>query len=149
MKKFINTLKFEIARHELFMRLKRFLLSPFLVALAISFLLWYIAKLNHTYTTDMRINIEVADQLIKSNCVVEGGGTNLFGYKLSFRRRLNIPLQELRYTINPQQDSITIDIASISRAISVKYSDIKIVDVDALTTLYISDELRQDIERAQ
>ncbi len=149
MKKFINTLKFEIARHEFFMRVKKFLLSPFLIALTISFLLWYIAKLNHTYTTNLNVNVEVADQTIKSDCVVEGGGTNLFGYKMSFGHKLNIPIRELRYTLNETQDSITIDIASISRALSVKYSDIKIVSIDAQTTILLDDKLRTEIESSQ
>ena len=57
--------------------------SPvFVVLLVASFILWYIAKLSYTYTTDQVMRLNVEGNEFQITCVVEGVGTNLFGYRV-------------------------------------------------------------------
>jgi hypothetical protein len=77
---------------------KRYISPVFISLLVASFTLWYIAKLNYNYTTELDVKIRIGNQRFEVPCVVEGKGTNLFGYVIS-TSRLNIPLSELEYTV--------------------------------------------------
>lgn len=124
-------------------RLRKYISPVFLAMLAVSFTLWYISKLNYTYTTDFNIKVKVDDQRIVVPCVVEGKGTTLFGYGFYASRRTNIPLSELNHevielpVINEQgvvdtlakNYRVRISPLSMQDAISVRFSDLKIVSV--------------------
>ena len=119
----------------------RHYVSPVFVMLFVAaFVLWYIAKLGYTYTTDLNVKIKVSGsetERFELPCVVEGKGTNLFGYAISSARRVNIPLGELSSEELPRTaaDSLEgvkrlhINEISLQNAISVRLSDIKIVSV--------------------
>ena len=77
-------------------------------------------------------------------CVVEGKGTNLFGYGFYTSRRVSIPLSELNYDIVEvpvmtadgevvdslaQEYKVRISPISMQDAISVRFSDLKIVSI--------------------
>lgn len=124
-------------------RLRKYISPVFLALLAVSFTLWYISKLNYTYTTDFKIKVKVEGQRIVVPCVVEGKGTNLFGYGFYTSRRVNIPLSELNHEVievpivNEQgvvdtlakEYKVRISPLSMQDAISVRFSDLKIVSV--------------------
>ena len=124
-------------------RLRKYISPVFLAMLAVSFTLWYISKLNYTYTTDFNIKVKVDDQRIVVPCVVEGKGTTLFGYGFYASRRTNIPLSELNHevielpVINEQgvvdtlakNYRVRISPLSMQDAISVRFSDLKIFSV--------------------
>ncbi len=122
-----------------FIKWLRHYLSPaFLVMLTASFVLWYIAKLSYTYTTDLDIDVKVGDSKFRVNCVVEGVGTNLFGYRLYKGGKVSIPLDELKYDHSIDESTfgdIIIDPQSLQNAISVRYSDIKVVSVGSVPLL--------------
>lgn len=99
----------------------------FLAMLVASFILWYIAKLSYTYTTEQDIPINIDGQKFDVTCVIEGLGTNLFGYKMYVNTRIRIPLDELKYVVSKEDGMLIIDPQSLQSAISVHYSDIKIV----------------------
>ena len=80
-------------------KLRNYVSPVFLAMLAVSFTLWYISKLNYTYTTDFNIKVKVNGERIVVPCVVEGKGTTLFGYGFYASRRANIPLSELNYDV--------------------------------------------------
>ena len=119
----------------LFARLKHYVSPVFIVLFVASFTLWYIAKLNYNYTTDLDVKIRIGNQRFEVSCVVEGKGTNLFGYVIS-THRLNIPLSELEYTVMREvtqigaapSDKVRLHIQSesLKNAISVRLSDINI-----------------------
>ena len=119
----------------LFARLKHYVSPVFIVLFVASFTLWYIAKLNYNYTTDLDVKIRIGNQRFEVSCVVEGKGTNLFGYVIS-THRLNIPLSELEYTVMREvtqigaapSDRVRLHIKSesLKNAISVRLSDINI-----------------------
>ncbi|MBE6188610.1 MAG: hypothetical protein IJW88_07450 [Alistipes sp.] len=117
-------------------------ISPVFISLFVaSFTLWYIAKLNYNYTTDLDVKIRIGDQRFEVPCVVEGKGTNLFGYVIS-TNRLNIPLSELEYTVMREvtqigaapTDRVRIHLQSesLKNAISVRLSDINIRSIGAV-----------------
>lgn len=67
--------------------------SPvFWALLFAAFILWYIAKLSYTYTTEHDVRLLVDGQPLEVTCVVEGPGANLFGYKVYSNKTLRIPL---------------------------------------------------------
>ncbi len=125
-------------------KLRNYISPVFLVLLAVSFTLWYISKLNYTYTTDFNIKVKVNGERLVVPCVVEGKGTTLFGYGFYASRRATIPLEELNYDIieepaTPVEDMPTDSLAKVYKvrispismqdAISVRFSDLKIVSV--------------------
>lgn len=115
--------------------LRRYISPVFLALLVASFILWYIAKLNYTYTTEQPVHVNVNGQRFKVSCVVEGVGTNLFGYRVYMNRRLRIPLTELKYTPSTKEgrgDYLKIDSLSLHSAISVRLSDIKVISIGAV-----------------
>jgi hypothetical protein len=114
--------------------IKQFLrhyISPVYVAMLVaSFVLWYIAKLNYTYTTEQQVRISVGNEHFQVACVVEGLGTHLFSRMVYMRNSIKIPLSELDYTPSPTQEGyIVLDAQSLQNAISVHYSDVKVMVV--------------------
>ena len=126
-------------------RLRNYVSPVFLVLLAVSFTLWYISKLNYTYTTDFNIKVKVNGERLVVPCVVEGKGTTLFGYGFYASRRASIPLEELNYDIIEEsvvaeegdapvdtlarEYKVRISPISMQDAISVRFSDLKILSV--------------------
>ena len=114
---------------------KKYISPVFIMLFVASFTLWYIAKLNYNYTTDLDVKIRIGNQRFEVPCVVEGKGTNLFGYVIS-TNRLNIPLSELEYTVMREvtqigaapTDKVRLHLQSesLKNAISVRLSDINI-----------------------
>ncbi|MEG0788877.1 MAG: hypothetical protein RSB23_01145 [Alistipes sp.] len=111
-------------------------ISPiFLALLVASFILWYIAKLNYTYTTEQVVLVDVDGEPFKVTCVVEGVGTNLFGYKMYMSKTLRIPLTELKYKRSREEghdNLIILNPQSLQNAISVRFSDIKVISIGAV-----------------
>ncbi len=108
-------------------------ISPVFIALFVAaFVLWFIAKLNYTYTTEQSFRINVNGEKFTVTCVVEGVGTNLFGYRVYHNRSLRIPLSELRAGCSTEGGSVgklVLDPVSLRNAIAVRCTDIKIVSV--------------------
>lgn len=123
--------------------LRKYISPVFLVLLVVSFTLWYISKLNYTYTTDFNVKVKVDGERIIVPCVVEGKGTTLFGYGVYASRRANISLSELNYevvempvlteegTVDTLVKDYKVRISPISMqdAISVRFSDLKILSI--------------------
>lgn len=126
-------------------RLRKYISPAFLALFAVSFTLWYISKLNYTYTTDFDVEVSIDGKTIVVPCVVEGKGTTILGYSLYNSRSAKVSLGELKYHIVEQKelpegatDSVVvsrkmrISPASMRDALSVRFSDLKIVSVDRL-----------------
>lgn len=76
--------------------MRRYVSPVFLALLVASFILWYLAKLTYMYTTEQTIRLSIDGQPVEITCVVEGVGTNLFGYRVYMNKTLRIPLAELK-----------------------------------------------------
>ena len=122
--------------------------SPtFIILLCASFILWYILKLQYTYTTDYSVVVNINGDRLRVPCVVEGKGTNLLGYRVYMNREINIPLADLKYTQTHMLDEETgevrddvllFDAQSLHSAISVRVSDIKVISVGDVPPLFPS-----------
>ncbi len=119
----------------LFKWLRHYVSPVFMLLLVASCVFWYIAKLNYTYTTEQVMRVNIGGERIPVTCVVEGVGTNLFGYRVYMDRTLRIPLSELHVTPSYEEESygrLVIDPASLQQAISVRCSDIKIISISGV-----------------
>lgn len=121
---------------DIFLRkLRRYVSPVFLALLVASFILWYLAKLSYTYTTEQTIRLSIDGQPVEISCVVEGLGTNLFGYRVYMNKTLRIPLAELQTTPSEEEGhegKLVIDPQSLQHAISVRISDIKVVSIGSI-----------------
>ena len=70
--------------------MRRYVSPVFLALLVASFILWYLAKLTYMYTTEQTIRLSIDGQPVEITCVVEGVGTNLFGYRVYMNKMLRI-----------------------------------------------------------
>lgn len=110
----------------------RYVSPVFIVLLVASFVLWYLAKLNYTYTTEQTVTVSVDGEKVSVCCVVEGLGTNLLGYRINGDKQLTVPLAELRYRRSPDEELqgyIELDQQSLQDAIATRCSDIKVISI--------------------
>ena len=121
---------------------REYVSSVFIVMLVASFVLWYLSKLNYTYTTEHDVKVTVDGESVDVCCVIEGLGTNLLGYKINRRTQLRVPLSELKYRRVRNEDDeqsgyhVEIDKQSLQDAIATRCSDIKIVSIkDSLLSM--------------
>lgn len=115
--------------------LRRYISPVFLALLVAAFILWYIAKLSYTYTTEQTVHLNVDGRTFEVTCVVEGMGTNLFGYRVYMSKTLRIPLSELKYKRSREEgheDMLVLNPESLQSAISLRINDIKIVSIGAV-----------------
>lgn len=133
-----------------FRALTRYVSPVFMMLFVASFVLWYIAKLNYTYTTDMNVKVKIGSHRYDIPCVVEGKGTNLFGYFISSSRRIAVPLEELQWTEVTDVSAVTgvcdvtsptrrlhIEPQSLQNAIAIRLSDIKIRSIGAVPDVVV------------
>ena len=131
---------------------RRYVSPVFIMLLVASFTLWYIAKLNYNYTTELNVKVRIGNQKFEVPCVVEGKGTNLFGYVIS-TSRLNIPLEELEYTVicevtqlgddTNNQQKLHLQSESLKNAISIRLSDINIRSVISIPDIEVPKGLKR------
>lgn len=121
--------------NRLFTWIRGYVPPIFLAMLVASFILWYIAKLSYTYTTGQDVPINIDGQKFEVTCVIEGLGTNLFGYKVYGNTRIRVPLKELDFTVSEQvghEGQLIISPQSLQSAIAVHYSDIKVISIGSV-----------------
>ena len=144
---------------KIFSALVRHNVSPVFVTLfCASFVLWYIVKLDHTYTTEYAVHVNIDGERLRVPCVVEGKGATLFGYRVYMHRQIRIPLSELKYTVEhrsvePQTEGAEptgdetlciLDPQSLQNAISVRISDIKVISIGNIPPLPMPDPVPAD-----
>lgn len=121
-------------------RLHRYVSPVFLVMLVASFILWYIAKLSYTYTTEYTVSINTDGEKYKVTCIFEGIGTNLVSYHTSLGKSVRIPLSELKYRKSREEGHegmLIIDPQSLQHAIAVRFSDVKVASIGAIPEISI------------
>lgn len=133
---------------KVFRRWSQRYISPVFIALfCASFILWYILKLGNVYTTEYAVLVNINGQTMSVPCVVEGIGTNLFGYRVYMHKELKIPMTDLKYKIEQTYDEQTgepagkvyvFDPHSVQSAISVRFSDIKVISIGDVPTLPVT-----------
>ena len=130
-------------------QMKSYVSSTFIMLLCASFIMWYILKLQYTYTTDYSVLVNVEGEQLRVPCVIEGKGTNLLGYRVNTHKEIRIPLSDLKYTFtsDPEESGdgaltnmYIIDPQSMQSAISVRFSDIKVISVGDVPPLRLHGE---------
>lgn len=132
--------------------LKSYISPAFILLFCASFVFWYILKLGNTYTTEYNILVNIDGQTLRIPSVVEGVGTNLLTYRNHTRKELKLRLADLKYRKGSVMDDETgeaqicyiLDPQSIQNAISVRFSDIKIVSLGDIPPLPIPEPLDSD-----
>lgn len=123
--------------------------TAFVILFCASFILWYILKLQYTYTTDYSVLVNIEGKQLRVPCVIEGKGTNLLGYRVNKHKEIRIPLSDLKYTFtsDPEESGdgaltnmYIIDPQSMQSAISVRFSDIKVISVGDVPPLRLHGE---------
>lgn len=125
--------------------LKSYISPAFILLFCASFVFWYILKLGNTYTTEYNILVNIDGQTLRIPSVVEGVGTNLLGYRNYTRKEIKLRLADLKYRKGSVVDEETgepqvcyiLDPQSVQNAISVRFSDIKIVSLGDIPPLPI------------
>lgn len=129
--------------------LRRYVSPAFVTLFCASFVLWYIVKLDHTYTAEYSVHVNIDGERLRVPCVVEGKGATLFGYRVYMHRQIRIPLSELKYeveqyVVEPQTEGedptvgesyCILDPQSLQNAISLRFSDIKVISVGNIPPL--------------
>ena len=129
--------------------LKSYISPAFILLFCASFVFWYILKLGNTYTTEYNILVNVDGQTLRIPSVVEGVGTNLLGYRNYTRKEIKLRLSDLKYHREQMEDEETgemkmyyvLDAQSVQNAISVRFSDIKIVSLGDIPLLAASEDM--------
>ena len=127
--------------------LKSYISPAFILLFCASFVFWYILKLGNTYTTEYNILVNVDGQTLRIPSVVEGVGTNLLGYRNYTRKEIKLRLSDLKYRREEMVDEATgeqqicyvLDPQSVHNAISVRFSDIKIVSLGDIPPIITTD----------
>lgn len=129
-----------------FLWIKRYISPVFVMLFVASFILWYIAKLSYTYTTDFTAKLNIDGHHIDVPCVIEGLGTNLLNHKYKMGKRMRMTLDELDYRRALSDDSvrvIRIKPASLQSALSVRMSDIKIISIGEIPAFPEAEETEE------
>lgn len=111
-------------------KLHKFVSVPFLLMLLLSLSLWYIIKLGYDYKTELPVRIDIEGHQFEVNCMVEGRGTNLVGWRYSGGNEIVLTWNDVDVTpsaVNPGW--VVISPYSLQNAISARSSDIKILSV--------------------
>ena len=89
------------------------------------------------------MRVDVDGQTFDVTCTVEGVGTNLFGYRVYMRKKSRVPLSELKYEPSREEGhegKIIIDPQSLQKALSTRFSDIKIVSLGEIPEIETPEE---------
>ncbi len=152
MEKKIHTIYTTVIRGQLLSTVRRFVSPLFLMMLFASLLFWYVAKLSYTYTTDLDVKMRIEDQKFETKCVVEGFGTKLLGYHIYRGGSIKLSLSDLKYKRVKGDDGnyyIRIDEGSLSTAVAMHYSDIKLISIGTPPDVLLSEEIEKSLERSK
>lgn len=125
---------------ELYKKLRGYVSPTYITLLVAAFVLWYIAKLGDTYTTDHEVVVFVDGERLEVDCVIRGKGTNLIGYTLfSHSDEFEIPSTEFTFDMESvdEEGRRTHHIATISmqQALAARMTGVEIVSVGALAPI--------------
>ncbi len=146
----LYTFYLSMARGSVATAIRRFISPRFVVMFLVSLTFWYVAKLSHTYTTELDVKIRIEDQKFYVTCVVQGVGTNLLGYHIYKGGALRLNPDELKYRVVKAKDGeryMHIDKSSLSNVISVRYSDIKLISMSSLPDVLYSDDIKEYLQK--
>lgn len=114
-------------------RLRNYLSPTFLLLLTLSFMMWYLIKLGHTYTTDVMVPVNVEGTRIRVKCDVKGSGYRIFAHRFLRRSDIKLTLRDVDVTPSVSNEGmLVINPVSLRRAISENTKDLDISAVSEI-----------------
>lgn len=113
--------------------LKRYMSFGFLVMLILSFIMWFIIKLDRTYTATVPFEIAVGKHEFRVETVVSGKGNRIFAYRYYRKKRLAVSWKELEISpsaVDP--GAYVISPYSLQNAISRQTTELQIISLGTI-----------------
>lgn len=107
--------------------IKRYVSPVFILMLLISCTMWYLTKLNHDYTAEIPVKVNIDGNRFRVNCLATGSGYRLLSHRVFNKSKLNLRFSEVSTTpsvINPGY--YVVSPSSLQSSISRSNNDIKI-----------------------
>lgn len=113
--------------------------SPvFLMLILLSTVMWYVAKLSYTYTTQIPIDVSVEDNHFRVYCMMEGSGYRLFAHRYILNDEVRLSLSDIEYAPSiKDKDLYTINQFSLQNAISTRKNDIRVISIGDIPEMTI------------
>lgn len=109
--------------------------------LALSFTIWYITKLNYSYTTEFPIKVNIEGIKFKVPCLVEAKGHRIIAHRSYLAKRVNVKISDIQLTPS-LTDSLAyvIDPLSLQNIISIRKGDIRIISIGKLPEITLEED---------
>ena len=125
---------------DLYKELRSYVSPTYITMLVAALVLWYVAKLGDTYTTDHKVVVIVDGERIDVDCIIRGKGTNLIGYTLfSHSDEFEIPATEFTFDMDSVDESGQrmhhIATISMQQALAARMTGVEIISVGALPSI--------------
>ena len=122
---------------------RKYVSSTFLTMLFVSFGLWYINKLDDTYTTTFLIRCTLEDEAFHVRCTAEGKGYRLFTlrYLGGIGKPRNLPLVQDDIEMAPSAINpgyYVINTLSLQNVISLRNADVRIISIENPREIFIN-----------
>lgn len=113
--------------------------SPvFVLLLLLSTVMWYIAKLSYTYSTQIPLEVSIEDNHFRVYCTVEGSGYRLFAHRYLLNDEITLTLEDVEYAPSVKEtDFYVINKLSLQNAISTQKNDIRILAIEDVPEITI------------
>ena len=118
---------------------KRIWKNPlFLVMLGLSFVLWYVSKLQYSYTAEVPVVVSVEGDRHRVTCVVQGSGHNILSARYFKRKPVKLKRDDVELTpVEGEENTWEVGQESLLNAISIRNADIKVVSVSRMPYVQI------------
>ena len=106
-------------------------LSPaFLVMLGLSLLMWYLSKLDYTYTAEVPVSLRFEGEKYRVMCMAEGTGRQIVGHRWFARRAISLDTSKVvLLPVEGKDGYYSIEAGSLQNFISVNHSDLRIISI--------------------
>ena len=105
----------------------------FLVMLGLSFVLWYVSKLQYSYTAEVPVVVSVEGDRHRVTCVVQGSGHNILSARYFKRKPVKLKRGDVELTpVEGAENTWEVGQESLLNAISIRNADIKVVSVSRM-----------------
>ena len=114
-------------------RIGRKVTPLFLVMLGLSFVLWYVSKLQYSYTAEVPVVVSVEGDRHRVTCVVQGSGHNILSARYFKRKPVKLKRGDVELTpVEGEENTWEVGQESLLNAISIRNADIKVVSVSRM-----------------
>ena len=105
----------------------------FLVMLGLSFELWYVSKLQYSYTAEVPVVVSVEGDRHRVTCVVQGSGHNILSARYFKRKPVKLKRGDVELIpVEGEVNTWEVGQESLRNAIAIRNADIKVVSVSRM-----------------